>query len=208
MRLTSHAIFFILLSATLASAGSRSDYQKGTITKQSDGIAGTAAYLIDGGSTKFAIERCSKFRSGQVVEFRTEGDQAYIRGENGGESKCNILSTYLKGTILGYAIRRDESVSGVGSSVSSSTRHAKVYELRGSDLIYQIDYCGAFQAGKFSAGQEVEFRVDEKEGRLYILHDVAKEYSCQLEGSHLPDGGARSAAASGTPASEAAPKSR
>jgi hypothetical protein len=85
--------------------------------------------------------------------------------------------------------------------VNSWTRHAKVYELRGPDLIYQVDYCGAFQAGQFSPGQEVEYRLDEKEGRLYIRHDVRKAYSCQLEGTRLPDNAAPPAPAAGSGAS-------
>jgi hypothetical protein len=76
-------------------------------------------------------------------------------------------------------------------------------ELKGPTLIYQIDYSGAFQAGKFSPGQEIEFRANEKEGRLYIRHDVDKEYSCQLEGTRLPETPAPVAAAS--PSAETKP---
>jgi hypothetical protein len=50
-----------------------------------------------------------------------------------------------------------------------------------------VDYCGAFQAGQFTPGQVVEFRVSAGEGRLYIRHEANKEYSCQLEGTRKPD---------------------
>jgi hypothetical protein len=186
--------FIAFLGAAVAARAA--DYQKGTITKQTGGVG---AYQLDGGSTKYGIERCGKFQDGQAVEFRIADDKAYIRRENGGEYKCNIVMrsgapeapavpTYIKGTILGYGVRRDTHVSsGANGSVTSWNRKAKVYELKGPELIYQVDYCGAFQAGHFSPGQEVEFRVNEKEGRLYIRHDVSKEYSCQLEGTRLPD---------------------
>ena len=94
--------------------------------------------------------------------------------------------TYQKGTIEGFDVRRDVHVSGGGGGgngtpVSTWTRNAKVYELRGEDLIYRVDYCGAFQAGEFSPGQVVEYRVDGK--HVYIRHDNDKEYRCQLEGT-------------------------
>lgn len=189
------SILFILLSS-IAFANTTPAYQKGTLTKQS-GV--TPVYELDGTNDKVWVKPCSDFQTGQSIEFRIAGDKAYIHRENGGEYKCSItmravptsqsdaLPTYQKGTILGYAIRRDNNVSGGGNiPVSTWTRDAKVYELQGADLVYQVDYCGAFQAGKFSPGQVVEFRVDAKEGRLYILHDVNKEYSCQLEGTRLP----------------------
>lgn len=90
---------------------------------------------------------------------------------------ANIGAEYATGTILGYKVRRD--------TVEKSTRLAKVYELRGTNLLYLIDYCGSFQAGKFSPGEIVKYRVDSGDDRLYILHDGNKEYGCQLEGMRL-----------------------
>jgi hypothetical protein len=72
---------------------------------------------------------------------------------------------YSKGTIAGYDIR----LFPAGNNV----RKAKIYDLRGSDLLYQIGFCGAFQAGEFTTGQVVDFRLDGQ--RLYILHDNDKE---------------------------------
>ena len=79
------------------------------------------------------------------------------------------------GSVQGWDIRVDTNGSGNGS------RRAKVYELRGSDLVYKIDYCGAFQAGKFGIGQAGEYRVEGE--RLYIRHDGDKEYKCKIEGT-------------------------
>jgi hypothetical protein len=86
--------------------------------------------------------------------------------------------TYQNGSVRGWDIRVDTNDAGNGSM---TRRRAKVYELRGSDLVYKIDYCGAFQAGKFSIGQAVEYRVDGE--RLYIRHDGDKEYKCKIEGT-------------------------
>lgn len=77
--------------------------------------------------------------------------------------------TYQKGTITGY-----ENV------LHDKNRRTRVYELKGTDHVYQVDLCGAFQAGKFEPGQTVDYRVDG--GRLYIVHDSDKEYSCKIEG--------------------------
>lgn len=82
--------------------------------------------------------------------------------------------TYQKGTITGWDIRVDSSTSGGGDSqVLTTKRRAKVYELKGSGLVYKVDSCGAFQAGKFNIGQAVDYRVDGE--RLYIRHDGNKE---------------------------------
>jgi hypothetical protein len=143
-----------------------------------------------------------------VVDYRVKDDKVYISNEGAKEYKCAVEATlqsadqgapepqpatYQKGTIEGFSVRRDVHVSGGGGSnggtvfpVGSSTRKAKVYELRGPDLIYQVDYCGAFQAGQFTPGQVVEYRVSGD--RLYIRHDGDKEYNCQLEGTRVPDG--------------------
>jgi hypothetical protein len=89
--------------------------------------------------------------------------------------------TYLKGTIKGWDTRLDTW----SMSSNSNKRRATVYELKGPDLVYQIDYCGAFQAGKFTAGQQVDYRVEDK--RLYIRRDDGKEYGCKIEGTKTVD---------------------
>jgi len=54
----------------------------------------------------------------------------------------------------------DTKVHSYGNgNFGSATRHTKVYELKGADLVYQIDDCGSFQSGKFDAGQSVDYRV-------------------------------------------------
>jgi hypothetical protein len=85
--------------------------------------------------------------------------------------------TYQKGTIRGWDTRLDTW----NLSNNSNKRRATVYELKGPDLVYQIDYCGAFQAGKFTAGQQVDYRVEDK--RLYIRRDDGQEYKCKIEGT-------------------------
>ena len=94
---------------------------------------------------------------------------------------------YQRGTITGYNIRIDSNTSGGGSlPTTTDKRRAKVYELKGPDLVYQVDYCGAFQAGKFDPGQTVDYRVDGE--RLYIRHDGGKEYNCKIEGKKAAEG--------------------
>jgi hypothetical protein len=90
---------------------------------------------------------------------------------------------YLKGTVTGWDIRVDSSTGGGGGNtpVMTTNRRAKVYQLKGADLVYKIDYCGAFQAGKFGIGQALEYRVDGE--RLYVRHDGDKEYKCKIEGT-------------------------
>jgi len=83
--------------------------------------------------------------------------------------------TYQKGTITGYEQR-----------LLNKNRKTRVYELKGTDHIYQVDRCGAFQAGKFEAGQSVDYRVSGD--RLYILHDGDKEYGCKIEGEKAIEG--------------------
>ena len=207
--------FAILLTAVLTStvvlAGDNPAYQKGTVTI--DAASRNKSYDLRAGATMYQISNCGAFQNGQEVEFLIKEDKIYIAHEGAKDYKCSIESTthsfdpntpptandmppitYVKGTILGYSIRRDVHVSGGGGSpnggafpIGSNTRKAKVYELQGPDLVYQVDYCGAFQAGQFSPGQVVEFRVDSAGGRLYIRHDGNKEYSCQLEGTRKPD---------------------
>ena len=102
-------------------------------------------------------------------------------------SKDKTPPTYQKGTISGYETRMDTKVHSYGNgNFGSATRHTKVYELKGADLVYQIDDCGSFQSGKFDAGQSVDYRVDGE--RLYILHDNDKEYKCKIEGTRAVEG--------------------
>jgi len=192
------AVFFLALIVCGFADGQT--YQKGTLTHNTS--TGQKSYDLKGDAPKtYQIAYCGDFQDGQVVDYRVNdnGDKVYIKREGGKDYKCSVLATsgaaaaeqppvptYLKGTVLGYSVRRDLHVGGGGQgAVSSGARKAKVYELRGPDMVYQMDYCGAFQAGKFSPGQVVEFRVQKE--RLYIRHDGDKEYSCQLEGTRMPD---------------------
>jgi PEGA domain len=200
----SSARVFTLCLATLLSVGvvaaDNPAHEKGTLTI--DTASGHKFYNLKAGPRIYEIGNCGDFQNGQEVEFIVKEDKVYIAHEGAKDYKCSIQATteslnpdsaptpndmsgprYLKGTILGYSVRRDLHVSGGGGS----SRKAKVYELQGPDKIYQVDYCGAFQAGEFSPGQVVEFRVDAGDGRLYIRHDGNKEYSCQLEGTRKPD---------------------
>ncbi|HTS35502.1 MAG TPA: PEGA domain-containing protein [Candidatus Solibacter sp.] len=204
------ATCFAILSGAGVFAADQPTYQKGTITLATG--TGHKSYNLNAGAKIYQIGNCGDFQNGQEVNFFVKEYKIYIAHEGAKEYKCAIESTtestnpnsqptisdmtvvYLKGTILGYSIRRDVRVSGGGGTpggsgfpVGSSTRKAKVYELQGPDLIYEVDYCGAFQAGQFAPGQAVEFRVDNGGGRLYIRHDGNKEYGCQLEGTRKPD---------------------
>jgi len=91
--------------------------------------------------------------------------------------------TYQKGTIMGW--NKGTDIRG-GPKGETMTRNKKVYNLRGTDLVYEIDYCGAFQAGKFTTGQSVDYRVDGE--RLYILRDDGKEFKCKIEGTKGVEG--------------------
>ena len=204
----------ILLSAAIVAADNPA-YQKGTLTVAT--ASGHKSYNLKGGLKIYQIGNCGDFQNGQEVEFIVKEDKIYIAHQGAKDYKCTIEATteptpnytpgpvYMKGTILGFSIRRDLHVSGGGNGVSSGIRKAKTYELQGPDLIYQMDYCGAFQAGQFTPGQVVEFRVSTEESRLYILHDGDKEYSCQLEGTRKPDPqpGAAVQTAAASPASAA-----
>jgi hypothetical protein len=215
----------ILLSVRVLAAD-KPAYQKGTLTV----TAGSArkSYNLKAGAKIYQIANCGDFQDGQEVDFLLKEDKIYIAHQGAKDYKCSIEATieatdpntmptpndmsppsYIKGTILGFSIRRDIHVSGGSGGIGSSARKAKVYELQGPDLVYQVDYCGAFQAGQFTTGQVVEFRVDMGGGRLYIRHDVNKEYSCQLEGTRKPDPqpapAAQSVAASPASAAPAAP---
>jgi hypothetical protein len=93
--------------------------------------------------------------------------------------------TYQKGTISAWNIRAESDTSGSDSpfSIGNGRAKVKVYELKGSDLVYKVDYCGAFQAGQFDVGQPVDYRVDGD--RLYIRRtdNKEKEYKCKIEGT-------------------------
>jgi hypothetical protein len=194
----------ILLSAGVVAADNPA-YEKGTLTSTTT-ASGHKSYNLKAGLKVYQLSNCGDFQDGQEIQFVVKDDKVYIAHQGAKDYKCTIESTtesrdpnsaptpndmsapvYLKGTILGFSIRRDMHVSGGVNGVGSSVRKAKSYELQGPDLIYQVDYCGAFQAGQFTPGQVVEFRVSAGEGRLFILHDVNKEYSCQLEGTRKPD---------------------
>ena len=166
-------------------ADSAPGYQKGTLAKQFS--SPRKFYDLKGNPKSYQINNCGDFQDGQEVDYRVDGEKVYIRRESGKEYKCNILGkyeasretgqapTYQKGTIEGFDTQRHYSGN-------NTVRKAKVYLLYGPDLIYRIDYCGSFQAGQFSPGQVVEYRVADSEKRLYILHDSDKEYGCQIEG--------------------------
>ena len=96
--------------------------------------------------------------------------------------------TYQKGTVKAWDIRVDSDTSGGTGDIPVTTtkRRAKVYELNGDDLIYKIDYCGPFQAGKFDIGQVVECRVNGD--RLYIRREDGKKYKCKIEGTKAAKG--------------------
>ena len=89
-------------------------------------------------------------------------------------------TSYQKGTIKGWDKQTD--MWGYGGN-EPIPRDKTVFELKGTDLVYLIDYCGAFQAGKFDLGQPVDYRVDDQ--RLYIRRDNGKEYKCKIEGKKL-----------------------
>jgi hypothetical protein len=85
--------------------------------------------------------------------------------------------TYLHGTIAAWSTRYYQS--------GFSGKH-KFYELRGNGMAYQIGDCGSFQAGQFTAGQAVDYRVDESDPhdkRIYIRRDNGAEYKCKMEGA-------------------------
>ncbi len=200
-------VFATCLAALLSASAVAADNparEKGIVTIGD--ASGHKFYNLKAGLKIYRINECGDFQEGQEVEFILKEDKIYIAHEGAKDYKCSVQATtesvspgssptpmdtsgptYMKGTILGYSIRRDVHVSGNGAGIGSTARKAKVYEVQGPELIYQVDYCGAFQAGEFTAGQVVEFRVDSGGGRLYILHDGKKEYGCQLEGTSKPD---------------------
>src|SRR5258707_15144540 len=91
--------------------------------------------------------------------------------------------TYQRGTVKAWDTRID--VRNGGRNGSKVYRHTRVYELRATDLVYEIDDCGSFQAGQFTAGQTVEYRVDDSvknDPRIYIRRDTGKEFKCTMDG--------------------------
>jgi len=57
---------------------------------------------------------------------------------------------YQKGTIKGWENRIDMWGAGfVGPEAEGIPLKVTVFELKGMNLVYMIDYCGAFQAGQF-----------------------------------------------------------
>ena len=108
------------------------------------------------------------------------------------------LPTYQKGTIKGWDKRTD--IWGFpGNHGEPIPRNKTVFELRGTDLVYKIDYCGAFQAGKFELGQAVDYRVDKNDLRLYIRRDNGKEYKCKIEGKNILKGAKTDAPSTSAP---------
>jgi len=96
---------------------------------------------------------------------------------------------YQKGTIKGWDKRTDMGpfLDGNGEPLP---RKKTVFELKGIDFVYLIDYCGAFQAGKFELGQVVDYRVGETnkdDMRLYIRRENGREYKCKIEGKKVSE---------------------
>lgn len=183
----------LLIALSLpAAAQTLPGYQQGTIQQDA-----ASKWQLVGTGVQISLDRCGTFHPGQQVQFRIADSKSSvsIRDAAGAERTCSIAqyqttsqqpSAYETGTVLGFMIRRD--------TVESSTRWVKVYEVRAAKLLYLIDYCGAFQAGKFVPGQSLEFRVDIDQNRLYVRHHGNQEYRCQLEGMRLipPDSSASS----------------
>jgi len=177
----------IFLPLLAISAGSDSgEYQKGTIKKTSAAEPGSPAqvyYALQTEHRLYELKICGSFEDGSSVDFRLKGNTVFIRGGDGNDIKCPIQLvsgaakpvTYSKGTIEGFE-------KTLGNDTHNLRRQSKVYTLRGPDMLYLVDFCGAFQSGAFTTGQVVDFRVDGE--RLFILHDGDKEYSCKLEGTH------------------------
>jgi hypothetical protein len=212
---TTRTVLFILLMVTAAGADKAPNYQSGTITKNFSGSH--KSYDLKTASQLYQINNCGDFQTGQTVDFRVEDLKIYILRENGKEQKCAIEARsvgssadsttentppapkYQQGTITGWTTRMDSRVFGGANntSVMSNNRRTRVYELKGTDLVYQIDDCGSFQAGQFTAGQAVDYRVDDadkNDKRIYIRRDNGKDYKCRLEGAKAVEG-----AKAGTP---------
>jgi hypothetical protein len=215
----SRTVLFIFLVATIAAGTEKSSptYQKGTISN----ISGNHKICeLEGTGIHKQINNCGDFQSGQTVDYRIKGTNVYIRRENGKEYKCSIEGTivnsadnaqitYQQGTIKGW--EKGTDMVWVGPHGETYPRDKTVYELKGTDMVYLIDYCGSFQAGKFDLGQIVNYRVDETDKndmRLYISHDNGEEYKCKIEGQKILKGAitdAPSTAPAVSPPTAAAP---
>jgi hypothetical protein len=91
--------------------------------------------------------------------------------------------TYKKGTITGWDTRVDTYNTSNGGTAH---RRVKVFELKDAGMIYEIDKCGAFQAGQFVAGQTVDYRLEGT--RIYIRREDGKEYKCKMDGARTVEG--------------------
>lgn len=194
-RTISRAALFFFLIASIAAAADKTPpaYQKGTI---SNVYGNHASCELTGADIHKLISNCGDFQSGQTVDYRVQGDKVYIRHEGGKEYKCAIVgtietnagkTTYQQGTIKGWE-KGTDWVYWIGARGDTFPRDKTIYQLNGADMVYLIDYCGSFQAGKFSLGQTVSYRVDETDKddrRLYIAHDNGKEYNCKIEGQKM-----------------------
>ena len=195
----STALFIFLMTSTVAAADKTPPtYQKGTILNV---YSNHASCELEGVGIHKLIGNCGDFQSGQPVDYRVSGDKVYIRRDGGKEYKCSIQATiesnaadkitYQQGTIKGWE-KGTDFISWVGPRGETIPRDKTVYELTGPRTLYLIDYCGSFQAGKFSLGQTVNYRVDETDKdnrRLYISHDNGKEYNCKIEGQKMLERG-------------------
>lgn len=218
----SRTAFFIFLMAAIATGADKTPptYQQATIISIS---SNRASCELQGIRMHMQISNCGDFRTGQSVDYRVNGDKVYIRRENGKEYKCSIIGTlvssspdevqptYQQGTIKGWEWRTD--IIWVGPNGQTVPRDKTVYELKGVDQVYLIDYCGAFQAGKFSLGQVVTYRVDEADKddmRLHIRRDEGKEHNCKIEGKRTLEGAktVSPAAATAVPPPPVAPSAK
>ena len=210
----SRTALFIFMITTMAAGADKTPptYQKGTILNIS---RNHTSCELEGIGIRKLISNCGNFQSGQPVDYRVKGDKVYIRRESGKEYKCSIegtiesnvadKTTYQQGTIKGW--EKGTDLYWVGTHGETFPRDKTVYELQGTDMVYLIDYCGSFQAGKFSLGQTVNYRVDEADKddrRLYISRDNGEEYKCKIEGQKMLER-AKSDMPSTAPASAAAP---
>jgi hypothetical protein len=195
--MTRFKLFCAALLATLfvatAAAETAAGYQAGTVTKNFN--SAHKYYGLQGPDASFQVNNCGDFQSGQAVEYRVQDDKVYIRREGGKDYKCSIQSrtvaspapfTYQKGTVLGWSTRVDTSTGSSGNGLTfNNKRRTRVYDLKGDTLVYQIEDCGSFQAGQFTAGQVVSYRVDESnknDRRIYIQRESGKDYSCRMDG--------------------------
>jgi len=195
-------VLLLLLCSSAIAGGTTPAYQKGTITES---LSPTHKfYELRDGANGYQFNDCGDFQIGQVVDYRLDNDKLYVHRDDGNEGKCTIKGrtrfevpaaeqipppNYMKGTIWGY-----EALYRIATnSTLRAVRRTKVYELRGPDLIYEIAFCGAFQAGQFKEGQVVAYRVEGE--RLYIFRgNSEKDYNCQIEAKSRPGNDSASAA--------------